>query len=44
MADKKGPPNYRDAGDGKFVTKRYAENHPKTTEKEHNKPPPKKPK
>lgn len=38
----KGPATFRDAGTGEFVTKRYAETHPKTTEKEHNKPPPKK--
>jgi hypothetical protein len=25
---------YRDAGDGQYVTKRYAESHPKTTVKE----------
>jgi hypothetical protein len=25
---------YRDSEDGQFVTKRYAEQHPKTTEKE----------
>jgi hypothetical protein len=25
---------YRDAGSGQFVTKKYAENHPKTTVKE----------
>jgi len=41
MPSKKGPPNYRDAGTGKFVTEKYAEKHPKTTEKEHNRPPPK---
>ena len=38
----KGPPDYRDAGSGKFVTPGFAKNHPKTTEKEHNRPPPKK--
>ena len=42
MSNKKGPPNYRSAVDGKFVTKKYAEKHPRTTEKEHNKTPPKK--
>ena len=40
--DKKGPPNFRNSGTGRFVTERYAEKHPKTTEKEHNRPPPKK--
>lgn len=29
--------NYRDAGSGEFVTKKYAENHPKTTVKETDK-------
>jgi hypothetical protein len=43
MASKKGPPNYRDSGTGKFVTERYAERHPKTTEQEHNRPAPKSP-
>ena len=28
------PSNYRDAGSGRFVTKRYAEKHNKTTVKE----------
>lgn len=32
---------YRDAGDGKFVTERFADKHPKTTERE-TVPPPKK--
>lgn len=35
----KGPADYRDAGTGQFVTERYAKNHPKTTEREHNRPP-----
>jgi hypothetical protein len=26
---------HRNAGNGKFVTKRYADNHPRTTEREH---------
>ncbi|HZR02222.1 MAG TPA: hypothetical protein VFA81_03505 [Burkholderiales bacterium] len=26
---------FRKATDGKFTTRRYAENHPRTTEKEH---------
>jgi len=42
MATKKGPPNYRSAKTGKFVTEQYAKRHPSTTEKEHNKPQPKK--
>jgi hypothetical protein len=33
--------NHRDAGTGLFVTKRYAEAHPKTTVTERNKVPPK---
>lgn len=28
---------YRDAGTGQFVTERYADNHPRTTEHEHYK-------
>ena len=40
MPSKKGPPNFRDAGTGKFVTEKYADKHPKTTEKEHNRPAP----
>jgi len=46
MSSKKGPPNFRDSGSGKFVTEKYAKTHPKTTEEEHNRPkgpPPKKP-
>lgn len=37
---------YRDAGSGEYVTKEYAEKHPKTTVKETDKTPkkPKKPK
>lgn len=31
MASKKDGGNYRDAGDGRFVTERYADKHPKTT-------------
>ncbi len=41
MAKDKGPPTYRDSGSGEFVKKGYADKHPKTTEKEHNRPPPK---
>jgi len=26
---------HRDAGDGQFVTKKYADSHPRTTEREH---------
>lgn len=33
--------NHRDAGSGQFVTKRYAETHPKTTVTERNKVDPK---
>ncbi|MBN8923319.1 MULTISPECIES: hypothetical protein [unclassified Rhodanobacter] len=44
MSSKKGPPNFRDSGTGKFVTEKYADKHPKTTEKEHNRPPPAPPK
>lgn len=36
------PPKYRDAGDGQYVTKKYAESHPKTTVKETVKAPTKK--
>ncbi|WHZ20474.1 MAG: hypothetical protein OJF55_002623 [Rhodanobacteraceae bacterium] len=43
MASKKGPPNYRDSGSGKFVTEQYAKRHPRTTEEEHNRPPHKSP-
>lgn len=38
MTNKKSPPNYRDASTGRFVTKRYAEQHLTATEKEHNRP------
>jgi hypothetical protein len=40
--NKKGPPDFRSAKSGKFVTEKYAKTHPSTTEKEHNRPPPKK--
>ena len=33
--------NHRDAGNGQFVTERYAKTHPKTTVTEHNKVSPK---
>jgi hypothetical protein len=36
------PPKYRDAGDGQYVTKKYADKHPGTTVKETEKPKPKK--
>ena len=37
------PPKHRDAKDGQYVTKEYADKHPKTTVKEvDKKPPPKK--
>jgi hypothetical protein len=42
MPKDKGPPTYRDSKTGEFVTKKFAEKHPNTTEKEHNSPPPKK--
>jgi len=35
----KGPPNYRSAKTGRFVTKKYAKTHPATTETEHNRTP-----
>ncbi len=36
MSSPKGPRKtvHRDAEDGRFVTKKYADNHPRTTEKE----------
>jgi hypothetical protein len=35
MAPKKSsPPKYRDADKGRYVTKKYADKHPKTTVKE----------
>jgi len=37
MTPKKDPPKYRDAGTGEYVTKRYADKHPKTTVKETDK-------
>ena len=36
----KGPADYRSSETGRFVPQRYAENHPRTTQKEHNRPPP----
>jgi hypothetical protein len=40
MAAKKGSGSgrARDAGSGQYVTKKYAEKHPKTTVVEHDKP------
>lgn len=32
---KKGNVHYRDSESGQFVTKEYADKHPKTTEKQH---------
>jgi hypothetical protein len=40
----KGPTDYRDSKTGLFVPPGYAKKHPSTTEGEHNRPPPKKPK
>lgn len=37
----KGPADYRSSKTGEFVKKDYAQKHPATTEKEHNRPPPK---
>lgn len=37
----KGPADYRSAKSGRFVTEKYGKGHPNTTEKEHNRPPPK---
>jgi hypothetical protein len=37
----KGPPDFRDSKSGHFVKEDYAKKHPDTTEKEHNRPPPK---
>jgi len=42
MAKDKGPADFRRSDTGTFVTEKYAKAHPKTTEKEHNRPPPKK--
>lgn len=47
MATKKsgggsGPADFRSSETGKFVKPDYAKSHPKTTEKEHNRPSPKK--
>jgi len=42
MSKEKGPADFRSAKTGRFVTEKYAKSHPNTTEKEHNRPPPKK--
>ncbi len=42
MSKAKGPADYRSAETGRFVKEQFAKTHPKTTEKEHNRPPPKK--
>jgi hypothetical protein len=34
MAEKKSAPKFRSAETGQYTTKKYAENHPKTTVKE----------
>jgi hypothetical protein len=41
---KPGPPDFRNSDTGRFVKEDYAKTHPKTTEKEHNRPTPTKPK
>jgi len=43
MSTNKGPADYRSSVTGRFVPQRYAETHPRTTEKEHNRPLPKPP-
>ena len=42
MSKAKGPADYRNSENGRFVKEPYAKTHPKTTEKEHNRPPAKK--
>ena len=44
MAKVKTTERHRDAGDGQYVTKEYAEKHPKTTVKETDRVPVKSPK
>jgi hypothetical protein len=39
MSKEKGPPDYRNSENGRFVKEQFAKTHPKTTEKEHNRPP-----
>jgi hypothetical protein len=38
----KGPADFRSATTGRFVKESYANKHPNTTEKEHNRPAPNK--
>jgi hypothetical protein len=38
----KGPTDFRNSKNGRFVDEKYAKQHPATTEAEHNRPPPKK--
>ena len=38
MGKSKGPADYRNSETGRFVKEQYAKTHPKTTEKEHNRP------
>jgi hypothetical protein len=38
-AKNKGPVDYRNSGNGRFVTPEYAKTHKNTTEGEHNRPP-----
>ncbi len=40
----KGPADYRSSETGRFVREGYAESHPRTTQKEHNRPAPPPPK
>lgn len=37
-SNKKGPADFRSSETGRFVTERFAETHPRTTQKEHNRP------
>jgi hypothetical protein len=41
MSKPKGPADHRSSETGRFVTERYADKHPRTTQTEHNRPPPK---
>lgn len=40
MSSKKGPADFRSSETGRFVTERFADTHPRTTQKEHNRPSP----
>ncbi len=42
MTKDKGPADFRNSKDGKFVKEEFAKKNPSKTEKEHNRPPPKK--